>query len=257
MARTIQRSPILRSVFAHYSPSVRVGRVALRFRALGAADVRVHSARVESEHRTTAVVQQYLDGLAGESPAEPIVRELLARSVERLRMLCASMLYRDYARLTRPPLNLEPEELLGGLVERLLKAMRETRPPTVRQFFGLANQHIRWELNGLARSLDDRTRDVGIREELVPAPEPSASGLSPNTIRMLDAIESLPAEEREVFELVRVQGMTYVEAAGIIGVTDRTIHRRLSRSLVLLSQRLADLGAQAIDAPAAEERGER
>jgi formate hydrogenlyase transcriptional activator len=28
--------------------------------------------------------------------------------------------------------------------------MRDTRPQTVRQFFGLANQHIRWELNDLA-----------------------------------------------------------------------------------------------------------
>jgi RNA polymerase sigma-70 factor (ECF subfamily) len=193
------------------------------------------------EHRTTGIVQQYLNELNGNSPAEPVVRALLARSVERLQMLCASMLYRDYQRLTRPPTNLQPEELLSALLERLIKAMREARPPTVRQFFGLANQHIRWELNSLARSLDERTRMVELREELVPAPENSESGLSPNTRRMLEAIENLPAEEREVFELVRLQGMTYVEAADIVGATDRTVHRRLSRALVLLSGKLADL----------------
>ena len=45
--------------------------------------------------------------------------------------------------LTYPPLNLQTEELLSSVAERLLKAMREVRPKTVRQFFALANQHMR------------------------------------------------------------------------------------------------------------------
>jgi hypothetical protein len=49
---------------------------------------------------------------------------------------------------------LEADEVLGAVVERLLKAMREIRPGTVRQFFALANQRMRWELNDLARRLD-------------------------------------------------------------------------------------------------------
>ena len=40
---------------------------------------------VVSEEPTTAVVQRYLDALAGDAPAEPIVRELLDRAVHRLR----------------------------------------------------------------------------------------------------------------------------------------------------------------------------
>ena len=54
------------------------------------------------------------------------------------------MLFRKYPRLTQPPLNLQPEEMLSAVTERLLKAMREARPQTVRQFFALANQHMRW-----------------------------------------------------------------------------------------------------------------
>ena len=42
--------------------------------------------------------------------------------------------------MAQPPLNLQPDELLGGVVERLLEAMREVHPQTVRQFFALANQ---------------------------------------------------------------------------------------------------------------------
>ena len=105
------------------------------------------------EH-TTAVVQRYLDELGGDSPAEPIVRALLDRAVRRLHLLCATMLHRSYPRLTQPPMNLQAEELLGAVAERLLKALREARPRTVRQLFALANQHMRWELNDLARRLD-------------------------------------------------------------------------------------------------------
>ena len=106
-----------------------------------------------SDDHTTAVVQRYLDELAGDSPAEPIVRALLDRSVRRLHLLCAMLLHRSYPRLTRPPLNLQAEELLGAIAERLLKALREARPRTVRQLFALANQHLRGELNDLARRL--------------------------------------------------------------------------------------------------------
>ena len=75
------------------------------------------------DENTSAAVQRYLDALAGEAPAEPIIRALLDRSVRRLHHLCASLLYRSFPRLTRPPLNLQADELLSAVVERLLKAL--------------------------------------------------------------------------------------------------------------------------------------
>ncbi len=81
-----------------------------------------------NEEHTTAVVQRYLDELGGDSPAEPIVRALLDRAVRRLHLLCATLLHRSYPRLTRPPLNLQADELLGAVAERLLKALREAVP---------------------------------------------------------------------------------------------------------------------------------
>src|SRR3954462_7207097 len=103
-----------------------------------------------SDDRTTAVVERSLIALAGDTPAEPVVRGLLDRAVGRLRLLCAGLLYRSYPRLARPPLTREAADLRGAVVERLLKAMCEARPRNVRQFFALANRHIRWELNDLA-----------------------------------------------------------------------------------------------------------
>jgi hypothetical protein len=100
-----------------------------------------------TQEHTTAAVQRYLDELAGDSPAEPIVHALLDRAVRRLHLQCATLLHRGYPRLTQPPMNLQADELLGAVAERLLKAMREARPQTVRQFFALANQHMRWEVH--------------------------------------------------------------------------------------------------------------
>jgi RNA polymerase sigma-70 factor (ECF subfamily) len=195
-----------------------------------------------SQEQTTVVVQRYLDELAGGSPAEPIVRALLDRAVRRLHLLCATLLFRSYPRLTQPPLNMQAEELLSAVAERLLKALREARPQTVRQLFALANQHMRWELNDLARRLDDQPAAVELLEGLVPAPATSGSGLSPEGRRMLLAIGDLPEEEREAFDLVRIQGLTQVEAAEVLGVSIKTVQRRLNRALLILAEELDDLG---------------
>ena len=208
-----------------------------------------------SGDQTTAAVQRYLDELAnlhGDMPAEPVVRALLGRAVDRLHLLCRTLLFRSYPRLARPPLSLQTEEMLSAVVERLMKAMREVRPGTVRQFFALANQHMRWELNDLARRLDEESRAVELRESAVSAPEESsASQLSPNLRRIMDSIESLPEEEREVFNLVRIQGMTQTEAAAVLEVSAKTVQRRLNRGLMLLSNRLGDLQ---VPSPSIDER---
>lgn len=192
---------------------------------------------------TTAAVERYVVDLArlGEdTPADQIIRALLSRAVGRLHMLCATVLYQSYPRLTHAPLNLQAEELLSCVVERLLKAMQKSRPAGVRQFFALANQHMRWELNDLARRLDKQAPDVALLESLAVAPESDGSELSESARKILDAIEKLPDDEREVFSLVRIQGMTQAEVAGITGVSIKTIQRRLNRSLLLLTQSLSD-----------------
>ncbi len=195
-----------------------------------------------SVERTTAAIQRYLDALPGDTDAEPMVRELMERAVSRLRILCASILHRSYPRLTKPPLNLETDELLGGVVAGLLTAMRTVRPATVRQFFALANQHMRWQLNDLARRLDQQPSVAALSEGGVSAPPASSgSGLTADARRMLGAIDNLPEEEREIFDLIRIQGLTYAEAASIVGVSVKTVQRRLNRARLLLAEQLAEL----------------
>jgi RNA polymerase sigma-70 factor (ECF subfamily) len=116
-----------------------------------------------AEEPTTTVIQRYLDALPGVGDAAPAVRALLERAVGRLRLLCASLLYRSYPRLMRPPVKLETDELLGGVVAALLTALRATRPPTVRHFFGLACQHMRsWATIPARSRAREQIREVSL-----------------------------------------------------------------------------------------------
>jgi RNA polymerase sigma-70 factor (ECF subfamily) len=102
---------------------------------------------------------------------------------------------------------------------------------------------MRWELNDLARRLDDGVRVVSLNESVSAAPiQPEATPQPTVALqRILQTIDSLPDPEREVFNLVRVQGMTHMEAAKVIGVSAKTVQRRLTRGLVRLEERLSDL----------------
>ncbi len=76
---------------------------------------------------------------------------------------------------------------------------------------------------------------------VVAPPASTASGLSPDGRRMLEVIEGLPEDEREVFDLVGIQGLTHAEVAMVVGVSEKTVQRRLNRARLLLAERLADL----------------
>ncbi len=196
------------------------------------------------ETTNTAVIEQCLLELsqANESAAvDDHIRILLERSVTRLRFLCLTMLYKRYPRLTRAPLQLDSDELLSFIIERLIKAMQSARPVSVRAFYALANQHMRWELNDLARRLDKRTLEYQSLSGGIPAPSVCDTAISDKAIRILTAIEELPDREREVFSLIKIQEMTLREVASTLEVSIKTVQRRLNRSLMILSDQLADM----------------
>ena len=193
---------------------------------------------------TTAILERHLSDLQSVTgvSADPVIRELLSRAVDRIRISSTSLLMRSYPRLTQPPMGVEADEVLSNVVERLMKALREVRPGSARQFFALANRHIRWELNDLCRRLDQREPHRPLDASAVAPPPPPPDSLATTGLcRILGEIEEMPADLREAFDLVRVQGLTQAEAATVLGVSLKTVQRRLARGVSLLAERLQDM----------------
>jgi DNA-directed RNA polymerase specialized sigma24 family protein len=93
--------------------------------------------------------------------------------------------------------------------------------------------------------LDKQPAAVELDEGQLPAPARSDSVLSPDSRRMLEAIDGLPADERETFDLVRMQGHTYAEAAERLRAAPKTVDRRLDPGLRRLTERISNLGPRA------------
>jgi RNA polymerase sigma factor (sigma-70 family) len=154
---------------------------------------------------------------------------------------------------TQTPLNAAAPLVAGALLGWRAASVRLATPDqaedqpatsaehdrTVRPVFVLANQHRRWELDDPARRLDEQQAAVELREG--PAPASSATGLTPDGRRMLPAIDERPEDEREVLDLVWIDGTTQAEAARVLGVSAVTLRRRLSRGLRLLTEQLANV----------------
>ena len=152
----------------------------------------------------------------------------LGRALQRLHFLCAALLHHSYPRLTRPPLNAQVDEVLGAVVERLLKALREARPPTVRQFFGLASQHIPGRDCYVRRP---SRRDVGRLRHILPAGR--------------DGLPATPADaNRRSRNAIRRFATSGVAPAPDNGLTIATISAAFMRGRdVIVSARWAGLGS--------------
>jgi RNA polymerase sigma factor (sigma-70 family) len=220
---------------------------------LPAGSVLSSSATVDSEE-TDRAIQRCLNRLAramGDADGrQQIVREVLDVAAERILMLCGSTLRRRYPRLTKGPFNLQAEEVLSAVVERLIKAMRNVLPTNIREFFALTMKHIRWELNEFARELDTYDCEPLTGDVIAEEPpderdeEPNADDddetFSPLARRIQEAIDGLTPTDRDIFTLVRLQEMTQADAADELGISSKTVQRRLRHILPQLWAKLGE-----------------
>jgi RNA polymerase sigma-70 factor (ECF subfamily) len=138
----------------------------------------------------------------------------------------------------------ETGDVLQNALLRLLRAVQEIKPPTMRDFFGLAAEQVRRELIDLARHYrsnkglgtnlashgDSILRDLEIAD---PALEED------NLERWHDfheAVHRLPAEEREVMGLVFYHGWTQAQIAEFFQTSERTIRRRWQSACLKVEQ---------------------
>jgi RNA polymerase sigma factor (sigma-70 family) len=190
----------------------------------------------------TIRLQQCLDRLRDGD--ESTRRELLGGACDRLRRLTRAML-RDYRRVRRWE---ETDDVMQSALLRLSRALRTVTPATPRELYRLAALQIRRELIDLARhdygpeGLGARHGSVAADGSGAPLPEAADSTWGPD--RLADWADfheqagALPAEEREVFDLLWYQGLTHAQAAELLGVATKTVQRRWHSACVRLQEAL-------------------
>lgn len=176
-------------------------------------------------------LQNYLDRWqAGDTAAAD---ELLRATIARLEKLARRMA-RTFPNLRS---HADTGDVLQNSVIRLLRTLRRLRPRTTRDYFNLAAVHIRRELIDLARRTKGKgcvplggPGDSSSSDHHAPPAEPEADsrGDFDLWVRFHEAVDELPAEEREVVGLVFYHGWTQVRIAELFGVDERTIRRRWS-----------------------------
>jgi RNA polymerase sigma factor (sigma-70 family) len=100
---------------------------------------------------------------------------------------------------------------------------------------GLWRLHLRWLLKDLAR----RIRPISPLQSDAASPHPSVVTLADRMdkrVRLLEAIEELDPELREVIDYVDFEKLTYVEVAKRLGVNESTIRRRHERAKQALAE---------------------
>ena len=68
-----------------------------------------------------------------------------------------------------------------------------------------------------------------------------ASFIYGSAVVIIDFGPDDPEEEREAFDLLRIQNLTPAEAMEVLGVSASTLQRRLKRGVLLLTEKLNDL----------------
>jgi RNA polymerase sigma-70 factor (ECF subfamily) len=193
----------------------------------------------------TTQLHRWLDRVqAGDLAA----REELLRGVgNRLERLARKVL----GRFPRVQRWVEADDVLQNALVRLLRALREVRPDSMRAFFCLAAEQMRRELLDLARHYYG-PHGHGVHhashgpadDSDAPTFEPADREEEPNELERWTMfhreVEQLPAEEREVVGLMFYHGWKTAEVAELFGVSERTVRRRWEAALVKLHQVLAE-----------------
>jgi RNA polymerase sigma factor (sigma-70 family) len=166
-------------------------------------------------------------------------QELIHCAYERLRCLARVILNESFPRLKTPPALLETTDVTNEMALAMYQVLVEIKPETVRDFFRLAAQRIRWLLLDRAKQSDRALRHLRATR---PADEP-AEGYDPpaRLTALYRQIDELPENEREVVDMLYFHGLSQVEAATMLGVTERTVRRYWTAARLKLMQGLKDL----------------
>jgi RNA polymerase sigma-70 factor (ECF subfamily) len=198
----------------------------------------------------TELLQEILDRFNSGNPEAK--KELINRAYERL-VIVARGLLNSFAAARKEE---ETATVLNQAYLRLHTSLDEVRPQTVRQFFGLAALQVRRVLLDAVRELRGGRAKKNPRPEVRPLdggkpgedgghdPSDPRSGPAAKALDLdvLEAVDRLPDDEREVVDLLFFNGLTQREAAALLKVHEDTVKRRWASARVELAELLSAYG---------------
>ena len=112
----------------------------------------------------------------------------------------------------------------------------------------IAENRIRDANKHFTREKRDARREEALNESLHNSWHSVSGELQQNEARerLLAMIATLSPAHREIIRLIRFDGMTYAQAADVLGVTEKAAGARLTRALLALKRLLDDPTAKSI-----------
>jgi RNA polymerase sigma factor (sigma-70 family) len=166
--------------------------------------------------------------------------ELLRRATARLDALARAML-RRYPRVRQHE---QTADVVQETAVGLLAVLRQLHFSSTREFYGLVAEHVRRRLLDLARRYarpvnDALSLDSDAAAGTLRQPE---DGDLDRWQALHEAVAELPGDCREVFSLRFYHGWEVQAIAQLLQVSNRTVIRTWSQTLLALSARLGEGG---------------
>lgn len=188
---------------------------------------------------TTHQVQVLLDELKhGKMAAKST---LLAITQKRFRSLAHNMLRRSGYTF---PIE-DTDDLLQQTLLRLNKLLENLQPETAQQFFFLSSKQMRWALSDMGRSyvLERKARmPQRLANPPVELSQLTSDSTEPTSLEewvdFHEAIERLPDQDKETFNLLYYQGLPQAESAEMLSISLRTLKYRWQTARLHLSEML-------------------
>jgi RNA polymerase sigma factor (sigma-70 family) len=165
--------------------------------------------------------------IGGDSAAR---EELFKQALAQLEGMARKRLNRDFGRLRHR--GVETGDVLNDAMVEILKRLKQDggldAVTCERDFFGLVARHILWGLLNTAKRLSQGRRS-----------SPGSAGPAGETVhpfslgQMSDfhaAVERLPEDLRQVFDLLYFCNRSYEEAARVLGVSRDTVNQRYRKA---------------------------
>lgn len=198
---------------------------------------------MEPLQHTTQRIERCLLAVAGGRDRTIARNELLACAVRRIREIVRREL-RQHPEVGRWE---QEDDLVQEVLIRVDRAVQDAKPEFVGQFFIIAAQHARWATVDLIRRhfgpMGRASRHQTGEERVHAAPERAGEGggaPSIDSLRIHEAVDSLDEELREAWLLRTYAGLTHEAIAELLGISSRTVHRRLTEAKLRLADLLID-----------------